>query len=213
MNTRNLIIGLTVIILLGGAVWWGMIKPSQGSSNGNLSTNNPVQTNTSGSTNLNTVPDNPTNSDARSEAYWNTYWDDLVQKAKGSKKAVSFGGFVFQVPKSLIGDDSGTSLSYTFHKDAGEAPYIGIRNSTDTPDQVVATIKKNLSTIERVVQEKTEAIHGVQWTVIEQTTDFGINQVTWVVRRNGNTIEVIYPVFRENTVEVFKDIVHSAVPQ
>lgn len=148
----------------------------------------------------------PTSSD---EVYWNAYWDDLVSQAKKASTTTLIGEFTFSIPTSLLRQQVDSGALYTFN-DVPEGPYISFQEVKDTPETIVAGIKNSLSEFERIVLERQEPIDGVLWSMIQQTTDFGIDQVTWAATQTNNTMKVFYTVTRPETTDVFEGIVRSA---
>ncbi len=182
-------LGMVAIAIL--IIFWYAVNNGGNSSNDNANIQN-----------LNTVGQNNFNVNTSVD------WTELVAEAKKGKTELEFSRFTFQIPDSLIVNRSDQAVYYTFLPDLPEGPTIAFEPFDDTPANIIATIKDRLSATERILFENTESINGVNWTIIKQSTDFGIDQVFWLTGTN-NTLQISYPDVRTDTSEVFEAIVGS----
>jgi hypothetical protein len=101
-------------------------------------------------------------------------------------------------------------LRYAFDSQP-EGPVVSLQEDSEEPEEILASIKKDLNQYEKVVSEKTEVINGIEWSFLQHTTDFGIDQVTWAARGRTISMKVSYVVTRPETAEIFEEIVRSAM--
>lgn len=202
-----------VLAIAGGWYYFSKNKISNSNNSNQIVSNTNLNINILGNSNTNAVANNNLNTNQlnvnNDEAYWNTYWDNLVSKAKQESSLKIVDDFSFQIPKTLIDRSLSGIVSYVFD-DQQEGPTISIQGVTEQPAVIMSSIKSGLSQYEKVVLEKKETINGIEWSMIEQTTDFGIDQVVWVARGRTSTVKVSYTVTRPGTTGVFEGIVKSA---
>lgn len=182
-----------IVLILGLGVWWGSTRMNNGNQLGQIDIN------------TNRTPE----SASPDEAYWNAYWSELVGKAKSQAAATTIGEFTFSIPTSLLRQNTNAGPLYTFN-DVPEGPYISFEEVAEKPEAIITKTKSGLRQFERIVAERRETVDGVTWSMIQQTTDFGIDQVTWVAAQTDKTMRVFYTVTRPETTGVFEDIVRSA---
>lgn len=210
MNPRTqVVISVAVIALLGAGVWLGWAREISDRAQNNESLQQ--KSNVTAIQNLNVsgiISERPPSD----EAYWDAYWSDLVQKASLSFVKKTIGTITFSVPESLTEDVLSSGFGYYFN-DIPEGPYIQLAVIQEKPINIIEQVKKSLSPYERIVNEGNEIIGGISWLYIQQTTDFGIDQVTWVAENKGLTIRVLYNAVRPEVTEVFESIIRSAKQQ
>ena len=153
-------------------------------------------------------PDNSNSQISNGNANSAPDWPALVAEAKKEQIDLEVSGFIFRIPKSLKMDRSGEAIFLTFASDIPEGPTIGFESNNETPAQVVASIKSRLSGQEKILAERTETVNSIQWTTITQSSDFGIDNTTWLAR-STKTLKVFYQDIRADTTGVFEDIVRS----
>lgn len=122
---------------------------------------------------------------------------------------VTFNGITFDVPSNMTKGVVEGKTVFSFPVDISEAPSIFFSTTTKTPSQVVMELNDSLSQFERIVSDTTTTIHGKVWRMVERTTDFGINEVTWITADSTTTV-VLYQHAREDVTTVLRSIVTSA---
>lgn len=136
-------------------------------------------------------------------------WDEIVRDAQARYRTLVVGGISFRIPASMHQQTVDRSEVLTFPNDLAEGPWIRLGVTDLDPQEAVAEIKMRLSQFERVVDDKTVALGLLSWRVIRRTTDFGIDETTWIVR-GSRTVVVTYTEGTARAVEVFQDILRSA---
>ncbi len=138
-------------------------------------------------------------------------WDQILADANGPTKAWSYAGLTFEVPKSMVFEQTGQHFpAIRFPIDPNvlpEQPTMVFSTSTSTPNQLNADAKSKLSQYETMKVEKSLKVGDLTWLYTRQSTDFGIDNVVWAARVGTKTVVVSYPYARG--VEIFEKIVRS----